>query len=89
MSPRIAHGPTCEMYWIDIDTGGRHSSESWSDYVNRSTREVEQKFTKLMQDTDFQVEAAAWDFTAERKKDPSFNPIEHLCFVAYFENELV
>ena len=29
---RIADEPTCEMYWMDIDTGGRNSSESWTDF---------------------------------------------------------
>jgi hypothetical protein len=85
---RIANGPTCEMYWIEIDTGGRRSSESWPDYVARSTKEAEQKFTMLMLETDFQKESGSWDLSAERKRDPSFNPLEHLCFVAYFENEL-
>jgi len=84
---RIADGPTCEMYWIEIDTGGSHIYESWPDYVTKNTREVEQKFTKLMQETDFEKEAAFWDFSRERKRDPSFNPLDHLYFVAYFEDE--
>ena len=84
---RIADGPTCEMYWVEIDTDGRRASESWSNYVTRSTKEVEREFTKLMRETDFQKEAGSWDFKQETEKDPSFRPLDHLCFVAYFENE--
>jgi hypothetical protein len=84
---RIADGPTCEMYWIEIDTGGQNLSESWDDYVKRSTQEVETKFNQLIQETDFQKEAESWNFSEEIERNPSFNPLDHLCFVAYFESE--
>jgi len=83
---RLPDGGTCEMYWLQADSGERKAGEAWRDYARRSCSEVLQRFQRLMATTDFKKEASNW---------PNLQAvIEHeldcgscLVFVAYFVTE--
>lgn len=78
---RLEDGSTCEMYWLNADSGERATGESWPNYVHRSCSEVLDAFQRLLPDTDFRKEASNWAV--------QINPERDLVFVAYFitENE--
>lgn len=76
---RLADGSTCEMYWLRADSKERLPGESWAVYSRRSCSEVNQKFHRLMAETNFSKEASGWNL-------PS-TVIEDLVFVAYFVTE--
>ena len=77
---------TCEMYWLNADSAERASGESWSEYSRRSCDEVRMGFNRLMQSTDFRIQASQFDFL-KQKLDAGFDPVPTLVFVAYFVTE--
>lgn len=76
----------CEMYWLNADSVDRQPSESWPAYVARSSKEVKAAFERNLAETDFLKEASNWPFVAE-KAGAGVNPLDHLCFCAYFVSE--
>ena len=75
-----------EMYWLNADSEPRKEGELWEQYVKRSCREVRDGFDILCRSTNFIDEAKNWEHITKAVKDGS-NPLEHLYFVAYFEEE--
>lgn len=73
---RLDDGSTCEMYWLTADSNERLPGESWAAYSHRSCSEVDQKFHRLMSETDFGKEASGWNLPSDAT--------ENLVFVAYF-----
>ena len=78
---------TAEMYWLKADSTPQRQNESWFAYAVRSTNEVGCEFHKLCSQTDFAKEAMKWDFIRNKMEFEGINPIEYLCFVAYFIEE--
>jgi hypothetical protein len=77
---------TCEMYWLNADSGSRKEEEPWLEYCERSCSEVKKRFEKLVLETDFLKQALEWPQIREAMTD-GFDPLQTLVFVAYFENE--
>jgi len=78
---------TCEMYWRAADAADRASAELWADYVARCEREVREGFTRIVRDTDFRREAEEFDYLREKMARGHFDPLDYLCFVAYFTRD--
>lgn len=78
---------TCEMYWLDSSAPDREPGEAWSTYVERCEVAVRTGFSALMASTDFLREAESWSFIRDKMADENADPLQHLVFVAYFENE--
>ena len=43
---RTSAGPICEMYELEVDTGGRREGETWDGYVARGERQVAEGFER-------------------------------------------
>ena len=76
---RLDDGSTCEMYWLEADSGERTADEPWADYSRRSCAQVMRRFQHLMSETDFGKEALSWPVPID--------PVKNLVFVAYFVRE--
>ena len=76
---RLDEGGTCEMYWLNADSKDRAHGESWADYCHRSGEEVRNGFQRLVDKTDFRVEASSWGLQIDATSS--------LVFVAYFVTE--
>ena len=76
---RLPDGSTCEMYWLDSDSGERRNDESWMQYSDRSCTEVLENFKRRIEMTDFAQEAKEWRTIIDPNRD--------LVFVAYFVSE--
>ena len=76
---RLDEGGTCEMYWLNADSKDRAHGESWADYCHRSCAEVRNGFQRLVDKTDFRVEASSWGLPIDATRS--------LVFVAYFVTE--
>ena len=85
---RTSDGPICEMYELEVDTGGQRQGESWGSYVSRCEREVASAFEKILRDTDWRARALEWRDTIYSKAAAESADVRlMLVFVAYFENE--
>jgi hypothetical protein len=82
---RIPDG-TCELYWLSLDSGERHSDETWGSYVTRSAVEVLAQFAALRDRTDFIKEALRWPVLAQLHAE-GVDLNQYLCFVLYFDPE--
>jgi hypothetical protein len=78
---------TCEMYWLNADSGTRLLAEPWSVYCQRSCSEVLKAFRTLLENTDFRKEASKWPMV-EAAIAKGRDPLQVLVFVAYFEDEI-
>jgi hypothetical protein len=74
-----------EAYWCNADSSERMPEEAWHHYVQRSCKEVKDKFTELVRDLDVQKLIAEWPAlsTLLSGRDPE----AVLFFVAYFVTE--
>jgi hypothetical protein len=74
-----------EAYYCNADSSERISDETWRVYVQRSCKEVKEKFTELSRHLDIQKLVAEWPTlsTFLSGRDPK----ETLFFVAYFVTE--
>ncbi len=84
---RLPDGPTCEMYWLDADAPHRLFEESWSAFVSRCEVDVRAKFEQRLQSIDFRHEAEDWECIRQLMTNGKIDPLEHVYFVAYFEDE--
>ena len=76
---------TAEMYWLNADSSPRRHGEDWDSYDDRSNAEVLSIFTRVVEQTDFRVEARQWKhITEEMERGAICDPAEHLYFEAYF-----
>ena len=76
---------TCEMYWLNADSKERIPGEAWSAFASRSCNEALERFNDLAK-TDFSAEALRWS-NVPLLSGPGANPMDYLCFVAYFVQE--
>ena len=74
---------TCEMYWLNADSEERRPGEPWSEFAAHSCSEVLERFNALVATTDFLAEAKRW-FNVPEISGPETQPLDYLCFVAYF-----
>jgi hypothetical protein len=82
---RILEG-TCDLYWLEVDSGGRRPGEKWQDYVARTATEVLSRFRLLQSRYDFVNEGLS--FSILRQMHDRGVPLDQfLCFVLYFEEE--
>jgi hypothetical protein len=80
---RLARG-TCEMDWLNADSGDRQAGEPWSAYVARSCQEVGTRFQALVETTNFLEQLKQWHFADTLEPDEIYNG---LVFVAYSVTE--
>jgi hypothetical protein len=78
---------TCEAYWLNADSTPQLPDEPWHEYVSRAAREVRDAFDQICAETDFIREAQQWQFLRDKLANPDFDVLQHLIFVAYFNNE--
>ena len=83
---RVPDG-TCEIYWLAADPKDRESAESWPDYVARCEREVRGGFTQILHETNFHREPESFDHLREKMAAEQIDPLDYLCFVAYFNRD--
>jgi hypothetical protein len=83
---RLPDGGTCEMYWLEANSGERKPGEAWSNYSRRSCTEVLQGFQHLMSTTDFQKEASNWP-NLQAAIEQALDSDGFLVFVACFVTE--
>ena len=76
---------TCELYWLSYGPDERQENEDWISYCNRSANQVNLKFDKLINETDFEKEIHAFEFL-ENKKDEGFDVEKHKIFIIYFDD---
>ena len=75
----------CELYWHAADADPRTDSESWHDYVNRSTFQVAQRFRALPRPSALADEAyRSFDHLRSAFKSAA-DVTSSLCFVLYFD----
>jgi hypothetical protein len=79
-------GVTCEMYWLNADPDERTSDESWPGFSARSCIQTLDRFKQLLSGTDFLAEASRWVDVPELS-GAGADPLQYLCFVAYFIGE--
>lgn len=85
---RTSDGPICEMYDLEVDTGGRKKGEAWGSYVLRCEQQVAEGFERLLRITDWQARALEWRDTIYSKTAAEGADVRTmLVFVAYFEHE--
>ena len=77
---------TCEMYWLEANSGERNVGESWPEYVRRSNSEVMVQFQQLLTQTNFRNEASRWSDAPELSA-ANEDPQSVLYFCAYFISE--
>ncbi|NLJ82429.1 MAG: hypothetical protein GX330_04815 [Bacteroidales bacterium] len=75
----------CELYWLSYDPDERQENEDWIAYCNRTANQVNQKFDKLIIQTDFEREAQTFEFLKE-KKNKGVDIDEHKIFIIYFND---
>jgi len=75
----------CELYWLSYDPDERQENEDWIAYCNRTANQVNQKFDKLINQTDFEREAQTFEFLKE-KKNKGVHIDEHKIFVICFND---
>jgi len=76
-----------EPYWINYEPEPRKEGESWESYVIRSNNETLEAFEKIYEETDFLKEALEWDHIRNAVENDGINPLDHLWFVLYFNEE--
>ena len=74
---------TCEMYWLNPDPDERTSTESWEVFAPKSCDQTLVRVEAMLRETDFSQEALRWTNAPELASADS-NPLQYLCFVAYF-----
>jgi hypothetical protein len=79
---------TCEAYWLDFDPDERGESESWPEYVERSSDEAIGKFRKLCEATDFRQRALEWEAIRAWVHQHGSDPDEYLWFPVYFSSDV-
>lgn len=77
---------TCEAYWLKSDSTIKLESESWSQYVLRSNKEVLLGFNIILSSIDFEFESNKFEFL-KLEKQKGINISNYLIFVAYFVNQ--
>ena len=75
----------CELYWLSYDPDERQENEEWVTYCNRTANQVNQKFDKLINETDFDKETQTFEFLKE-KKNKGIDIDEHKIFIIYFND---
>lgn len=78
---------TAEPYWINYEPKPRMENESWEDYSKRSLDETLVAFNRVCAETDFLKEAMTWEHIKNAVEKEGINPLDHLWFVLYFEEE--
>jgi hypothetical protein len=76
----------CEMYWLSAESSGRQLSETWRAYCERSRIEVLDRFSAIIEETDFIAEAVKWPLL-KTEIERGLDLLSALVFVAYFESE--
>ena len=77
-----------EMYWLEVNSDQQRWNEDWETYVTRANSEVRSRFDHIVSETDFRKEAMDWEHIRKAMTDGVItDPIHHLVFVAYFQQE--
>ena len=80
---RLPNG-TCEMYWLETGVSDQQVSQSWHDYVLYCAEKTAHDFKRICEQTDFRRAAKDWDKVWRELPEPDVDPLDYLCFVAYF-----
>jgi hypothetical protein len=77
---------TYEMYWLDADPDDRGTHEPWAGFQRRSCQQTLERYERRLAETDFVAEGRRLKTLLELSG--SDDPLDYLCFVAYFVSEL-
>ncbi|MGV3528250.1 MAG: hypothetical protein ACO1OO_05090 [Flavisolibacter sp.] len=76
---------TCELYWLSFDPDERQENEEWITYCNRTAKQANERFDRLIIETDFVKEALTFEFLKD-KKEKGVDIENHRLFIIYFND---
>ena len=77
---------TCELYWLSFDLTTRQQNETWTDFCARTAIECQEKFQRLILQTNIEKEALEnFDFL-KNKKETGIEISDFLTFILYFDD---
>lgn len=76
---------TCELYWLSFDPEERQENEEWITYCSRSAKQANEKFDRLINETDFEKEALTFEFL-KNKKEEGIDIDNYRVFIIYFND---
>lgn len=76
----------CELYWLSFDANERYKNETWEEYIQRASKEINDQIRKIASRNLKSEAIDHFDFLKE-KDSKGIDIYNHLIYLLYFEDE--